>query len=346
MSNLRILSIPDTMLALEFDGQLRLIERPVPAPKNQEALIRVRVAGICNTDFEITKGYMDFRGIPGHEFVGEVVTSDHEDWIGKRVVGEINLGCGECDWCLGGLSRHCPQRTVLGISGKDGAFAEYLTLPMGNLHVVPDSIPDNRAVFTEPLAAAVEILEQVPVDPAWRVLVIGDGKLAILIARVLIQLGIDLTVLGLMPSKLELFRKSGAQVIQHPDNPGTGYDLVVETSGSPDGWHLAINAVCPRGIIVLKSTYHSSLDWNTAPLVINEITVVGSRCGPFCPALKLLSDPSFETQDIVEAVFPFDSAIEAFERSQSPTAMKVILAMTPLDDYSGFLHDITQNFPG
>ena len=346
MNSRPVPQIPDTMLALEFDGQLQLVERPVPAPKGTEVLIRVRVAGICNTDLEITKGYMDFRGILGHEFVGEVITSDSEDWIGKRVVGEINLGCGECDWCLGGLSRHCPQRTVLGISGKDGAFAEYMTLPLDNLHPVPDSIPDSRAVFTEPLAAAVEILEQVPVDPAWRVLIIGDGKLAILITRVLMQLGFDLTVLGLVPSKLELFRMSGAKIIQQPDDPGTGYDLVVEASGSPDGWHCAMAAVRPRGIIVLKSTYHGSLDWNTAPLVINEINVVGSRCGPFAPALKILSEPSFETQDIVEAVFPFDRALDAFERSQSPNAMKVILAMAPLDEYSGFPDDITQNFPG
>jgi threonine dehydrogenase-like Zn-dependent dehydrogenase len=311
-----------------------------------EALIRVRVAGICNTDLEITKGYMDFRGVLGHEFVGEVVDVDDKEWVGKRVVGEINLGCGDCDWCLEGLSRHCPNRSTLGISGKDGVFAEYVTLPLGNLHVVPESMADSRAVFVEPLAAAVEILEQVPVDPAWRVLVIGDGKLAILIVRVLMQLGIDLTVVGIVPSKLELFRKSGARVIQHPESPGGDYDMVIEASGSPEGWHLAMDAVRPRGIIVLKSTYHGNLDWNTAPLVINEVTVVGSRCGPFAPALKLLSDPSFETEDIVDAVFRFDRALEAFERAQSPSALKVIMAMTPLDDFSGFPDHITQNLPG
>jgi threonine dehydrogenase-like Zn-dependent dehydrogenase len=346
MSNPPVPQIPETMHALEFDGQLRLVGRPVPMPMELEALIRVRVAGICNTDMEITRGYMDFRGVPGHEFVGEVVDGDDKEWLGKRVVGEINLGCGDCDWCLEGLSRHCPSRSTLGISGKDGTFAEYVTMPLGNLHLVPDSIPDSRAVFIEPLAAAVEILEQVPVDPTWRVLVIGDGKLAILIARVLMQLGIDLTVLGMVPSKLELFRKSGVRVIQHPENPGSEYDLVVEASGSPNGWHLAMDAVRPRGIIVLKSTYHGNLDWNPAPLVINEVTLVGSRCGPFAPALKLLSDLSFETQDIVDAVFPFDRALEALERAQSPSTLKVIIAMMPLDDFSGFPSDIIQNFPG
>ncbi|KPL07549.1 alcohol dehydrogenase, partial [bacterium SM23_57] len=196
------------MKALVFDGRLRVVDHDTPIMESGEALIRVRVAGICNTDIEITKGYMDFRGIPGHEFVGEVVDCDDQDWIGKRVVSEINLGCGKCQWCLSGMSRHCPNRTTLGILGKDGVFADYVTLPVENLHVVPDSLPDSRAVFTEPLAAALEILQQVHVDPAWRVLIVGDGKLAILIARVLVRLGVDLSVLGINPTKLELFRNS------------------------------------------------------------------------------------------------------------------------------------------
>jgi threonine dehydrogenase-like Zn-dependent dehydrogenase len=325
----------EKMAALVFDGSLHLETCATPIPKENEALIRVRMAGICNTDVEIVRGYMNFQGILGHEFVGEVVSSDRKEWVRKRVVGEINLGCGHCQWCLEGLSRHCPNRTVLGISGKDGAFAEYLTLPLGNLHEVPDPITDARAVFTEPLAAALEILEQVHLQPDWRVLVVGDGKLAILVARVLLRSGIDISVVGMNSQKLGLFRKSGATVYLLPDNPGSGYDLVVEASGSPEGWEKAISAVRPRGTVVLKSTYHGNLNWNTAPLVINEITVVGSRCGLFPPALRLLADPSFETNDLIEAIFPLHSAVAAFERSRSPEAMKVLMGIAPPDEFSG-----------
>ena len=339
-------TVSDKMKALVFDGRLHVVDRDLPVIQHGEALIRVRVAGICNTDVEITKGYMDFKGIPGHEFVGEVVDCDDRDWIGKRVVGEINLGCGKCQWCLSGMSRHCPNRTTLGIMGKDGVFADYVTLPIENLHAVPDFLLDCRAVFTEPLAAAMEILEQVKIDPAWRVLIVGDGKLAILIARVLVRLGVDLSVLGINPKKLGLFGNSGAKVYEVTEDPGAGFDLVVEASGSPAGWKRAVAAVRPRGTLVLKSTYHGELDWNTAPLVINEITVVGSRCGPFAPALKLLTDTALETDDLINALYPIDYAVEAFKRAQEPDSMKVVIGMEDLDGFSGFSGQIAQEFSG
>jgi threonine dehydrogenase-like Zn-dependent dehydrogenase len=327
--------IPDKMTALIFDGNLCLTERNVPKPKENEALVRVRLAGICNTDIEIVRGYMNFKGILGHEFVGEVVECIQKEWVGKRVVGEINLGCGYCPWCLKGLSRHCPNRTTLGIMGKDGVFAEYVTLPIENLHEVPDSISDHRAVLTEPLAAAMEILEQVHIESNWRILIVGDGKLAILISRVLLRMGLDITVVGINQKKLQLFQKSGVKTFLLPEDPGKGYNMVVEASGSAEGWERAISSVRPRGMVVLKSTYHGNLNWNTAPLVINEITVVGSRCGLFAPALKLLGDSNFNTDDLIEAIFPLSGALSAFQRSQEPTAMKVLLGITSPDKFSG-----------
>jgi len=334
------------MIALIFDGTLHLAERVPPIPKEGEALIRVRLAGICNTDLEIIRGYMNFQGIFGHEFVGEVVDCEKKEWVGKRVVGEINLGCGHCQWCLEGLSRHCPNRTTLGIFGKDGVFAEYVTLPIGNLHEVPAFIPDCRVVFTEPIAAAMEILEQVRIEPNWRILIIGDGKLAILMARVLLRMGLDISVVGINQLKLQLFRKSGAKVFLLPEDPSSGYDMVVEASGSPEGWERAMAAVRSRGIIVLKSTYHGNLNWNTAPLVINEITVVGSRCGLFAPALKLLDDSTFETDDLIVAIFPLPAALMAFQRSQEPTTMKVLLGIAPPDEFSGFSVQDMSKFSG
>jgi threonine dehydrogenase-like Zn-dependent dehydrogenase len=333
-----------TMQAIIFDGRIRVVDREIPIPTHDEALIKVRVAGICNTDVEITRGYMDFRGILGHEFVGEVVECSQKGWIGKRVVGEINLGCGECSWCLSGMSRHCPNRTVLGILGKDGVFADYVTLPIGNLHEVPASIPDSRAVLAEPLAAALEITQQVKIDPDWKVVIVGDGKLAILVARVLLRTGADISVAGINQHKLALFRRSGAMTFGPDDNPGSNYDMVIEASGSPEGWNRAVAAVKPRGLVVMKSTYHGDLQWNITPLVVNEVTVVGSRCGLFPPALRLLADSCFETDDIIEAIYPIDQADAAFERSLSPDSMKVLLNMLPLDELTGFSDSVSRHY--
>jgi 2-desacetyl-2-hydroxyethyl bacteriochlorophyllide A dehydrogenase len=312
------------MRALEFDGALRFAERPRQALPG-ECLVRVRLAGICNTDLEITAGYMGFRGVLGHEFVGEVEAGSRE-LIGKRVVGEINVGCGECDFCRRDLSRHCPRRTVLGILGRDGAFAEALSLPAANLHVVPDHVTDGQAVFVEPLAAACEILEQLRFTPEMRVGVIGDGKLAILIARVLATIGVKLTAVGHHADKLRLMPAARA-VLERDFTPAHAFDVVIEASGQPNGWRLALAAVRPHGTIVLKSTYAGGLNFNPAPLVVDEITVIGSRCGPFPAALRLLASGAVPVDDLVTATVPFADAPAAFELARRPDALKVLLTL-------------------
>ncbi|MCA1962182.1 MAG: alcohol dehydrogenase catalytic domain-containing protein [Desulfomonile sp.] len=317
------------MKALIFDGTLQLTEIPKPDPPPGEALVLVTTAGICNTDVEITRGYMNFRGVPGHEFVGKVEAADDSELVGARVVGEINAGCDQCSWCAQGMERHCPNRTVLGIAGRDGAFAEYLGLPVKNLVKVPHSLSDEKAVFTEPLAAAMEILEQVKIEPSHRVLVLGDGKLGQLVAMVLRLTGCDLVLVGKHRDKLELFARGGGSVLLLDELTASKerFDIVVEASGSPSGWNLAVSRVKPRGILVLKSTYHGALSFNPAPLVINEITVVGSRCGRFGPALRVLEAGLVDPTVLIAAVFPFDQAEEAFRRSQERGALKVLLKM-------------------
>ncbi len=316
------------MQALFFDGKrIQLTERPLPKPAKDEALIRVRTAGICATDLEILNGYMAFRGIPGHEFVGVVESAPDSRWVGRRVVGEINIGCGTCSTCRAGLERHCPNRKVLGILDKDGAFAEFLTLPLKNLHPVPDALLDRAAVFTEPLAAALEILEQVPIQPASRVAIVGDGKLALLIARVLANTGAQITVLGKHPEKLAHFAVSGVETVLVGAWDGKPQDVVVEASGSPSGWELALSLVRPRGTLVLKSTYHGNLTTHPAKIVIDEISVVGSRCGPFAPALRLLATGKIRVDDLVTAEFPLKEGEKALKRAAEPEALKVLLRM-------------------
>ncbi|RMF86270.1 MAG: alcohol dehydrogenase, partial [Nitrospinota bacterium] len=265
------------MRAVVFDQELSVREVPTPVPQPDEALIRVRLAGICNTDLEITRGYMGFRGILGHEFVGEVVECAASDWVGRRVVGEINCGCGRCTFCQAGLSRHCPHRSVLGILQRDGAFAEYLTLPIGNLHEVPASIPDQEAVFIEPLAAALEILDQVTITPQDRVLLVGDGKLALLIAQVVHTTGCTLCCVGKHPTKLRLLQPLGIETTLLSAYTPRQFDLVIEASGAPSGLEVALRSLRPRGTLVLKSTYAGEFRWNPAQLVIDEITLIGSR---------------------------------------------------------------------
>jgi len=312
------------MKALYFDEKLYTKDIPLPQLKPGEALIRTLYAGICATDREIVEGYMEFKGVPGHEFVGIVENSDEPEWIGKRVVGEINAACGKCEYCRKGLTRHCPHRTVLGIKGRNGAFAEFLTLPNINLREVPHQIDDQTAVFTEPLAAAVEIAEQVKLDPSWNALIIGDGKLAALIAQVLKLKGLKLTIAGKIPQKLRLFENWGMAVTLDEPAPHS-YDLVVEASGSPQGWNTAVSAVKPRGIIVLKSTYQGDMNFNPAPLVINEITLVGSRCGRFEPALRLLASGCIDVKSLISKVFDFYNMLEAFEYSMRQECMKVLV---------------------
>lgn len=315
--------------ALVFDGELGLRDVEIPVPGPNEALIRVRRAGICMTDLEIVRGYMNFSGILGHEFVGIVEASHNQDLVGKRVVGEINLGCGICEMCQKGLERHCYDRTVLGIAGKNGALSEFVTLPERNLHVAPDNVSDEAAVFVEPLAAAMEILEQVHVEPSMESLIIGDGRVGLLICMILRLTGCSISVLGKHANKLAMFAKHHADTV-HLDDIGrlkSRFDVVVEASGSPSGWRTAVTHVKPRGTIVLKSTYHGDFDFNPAPLVINEINVTGSRCGQFAPALRALSSGLVDPLELISETYDLDQAVKAFERAKDSQMLKVVVKM-------------------
>ncbi len=293
------------MRTLWLENQQLRLRDDLPRPQRDgEVTVRVLLAGICNTDIEMARGYYPFTGVPGHEFVGEV--------DGRRVVGEINAACETCAACRAGRRTHCEKRSVLGIIQRDGAFAEFLTLPATNLHAVPDEVSDEEAVFVEPLAAALEIQEQVAVTPDDRVLVVGNGKLGRLIARTLALTGCRLTVAG---------RRDVASIA---DRPGT-FDIAVECTGNPEGFLIARNALRPRGTLVMKSTYAGSLSVNMSSLVVDEITLVGSRCGPFAPALELLAAHRVEVADLIHATYPIDDALAAFEHAQRPGVLKVLI---------------------
>lgn len=296
------------------DRKLSVRDVAKPVPPSGEALIRILLAGICNTDIELTRGYYPYRGIPGHEFVG-VVESGAPDFAGRRVVGEINAVCHGCEACRQDRSTHCERRTVLGISNRNGAFAEYLTLPVENLHVVPDETPSEVAVFTEPLAAALEIQEQVKIGSGDRVLIVGAGKLGQLIAAALAKTGCRLTVAG---------RHRGVPAAEVPSQ---AFDVAIECSGSPGGFELARRALRPRGTLVMKSTYAGDLQLNASSLVVDEITLVGSRCGPFAPALALLASGAIDPRPLIDSTFPLGDAIAAFGRAQQPGVLKVLLAV-------------------
>ena len=315
------------MKALYLADHLELTEIEQPVPAENEALVQVRMAGICNTDLEIVKGYMGFTGVLGHEFVGRVVEASDSSWIGKRVCGEINFGCGNCEYCDRGLSRHCSQRTVLGILNQNGAFAEYVTLPLKSLHAVPDAIPDAHAVFVEPLAAALEILEQVQIQPDHKVAVIGDGKLGLLICQVLRLTGCDLLLIGKHSRKMALAETWGVKTIAVQNLPAEKFDFVVEASGAAAGFETAMKLVRPRGAIILKSTYHGNLELPAAPIVIDEVTVVGSRCGPFAAALRVLHQKLVNVEPLIDQIYPFDKARKAFEHAQQMGTLKIILQM-------------------
>lgn len=290
--------------------------------------MRVSRSGICATDVHLSRGYMGFRGVLGHEFVG-VVTAVAEEgqgaWVGRRVVGEINLGCGQCARCHGALPRHCATRTVLGILGKDGCHAEYVTLPVANLHPVPDAVDDARAVFTEPLAAAFEVAEQVHLEPGSRALVLGDGKLGLLVARVLVLAGVDVTVVGRHARKLALAERFGARASPEAEAVPGDADLVVEATGSERGLDRALGLVRPRGTVVLKSTFHGATTLPLAPVVIHEVTLVGSRCGPFAPALRALAAGLVDPAPLVDQTVALSEAPRALEEAQRPGALKVLL---------------------
>jgi threonine dehydrogenase-like Zn-dependent dehydrogenase len=313
------------MRALHFDGsRVRVADAPEPAPRRDHVLVRVSLAGICRTDLEIAKGYLGFRGILGHEFVGRVAEGP-DDWVGQRVVGEINFACRRCRVCAEGLERHCPRRTVMGIAGADGAFAELVRVPVANLHAVPEALPDEAAVFTEPLAAAFEILEQVRVEPGVRATVLGAGKLGLLVAQVLALAGARVLAVGRHPEKLALLRARGIEAVRAGDWRGEPAPLVVEATGSARGFQLAVAATRPRGTLVLKSTLAERPAVDLAPLVIHEIRVVGSRCGPFPPALRALETGAVDVRPLVSDRLPLARGTEAFRRAARRGALKVLL---------------------
>ena len=315
------------MLAVVFDKTLKVIDAPVPKMKAGEALVRVALAGICNTDMEIVRGYMGFKGILGHEFVGKVEKCADEKLIGKRVVGEINASCGKCGFCRKGLGRHCKNRTVLGIFGRDGAFADYLTLPIENLYSAPKSISDIQAVFTEPVAACFEILDQVKIASTDRIAVIGDGKLGALAAQVVATKSKHVILIGKHDDKLERIRKSFQlkTCLATTSNKSGAFDIAIECSGSPSGLEMATALLKPRGTLVLKSTFHDKPRIDTSIWVINELTVIGSRCGRFKPALTALKSGAVDPLPRIDAVFPARDAVRAFKHANSPGVFKTLL---------------------
>ncbi len=316
------------MRALVFDKELKYSEDlPVPRPRNDEALIRVMCAGICNTDIEIIKGYMGLKGIPGHEFVGVVEECASKEMVGKRVVGEINIGCGQCNYCRSGVQNHCHERSVLGILNKEGAFADYITLPIDNIHVLPDSVSDEEAVFVEPLAAGFEILQQVDIVPSDRVCVLGDGKLGLLIAQVLSMTGCDLTVVGKHRSKLLVLGELGIKTELSSEFTGKDMDMVVECSGSESGMAMALKTVRPRGKVIIKTTIaeRGHIDLNL--VVINELSLIGSRCGPFPDAINAIESGKVKLYPLITAEYSIEEGIKAFEHASQKGVLKVILKL-------------------
>ena len=317
------------MKAVVFNDNLKLVnDYKKPVANAGEALVKVLMAGICNTDFEITKGYMGYNGILGHEFVGvvEEVNSEDKTLLGKRVVGEINCGCGVCDYCKQGLERHCFNRQTLGIWKKDGCMAEYVTMPIKNLLEVPENVTNEEAVMVEPLAAALEILEQLHIRPDSKVLVLGDGKLGLTIALALSGAGLDVTQVGKHSNKLEITKKQGVKTILLNDLEITKtWDVVVEATGSINGFETALSLTKPRGVLVLKSTVASGKEFNFAPIVIDEITILGSRCGQFAPALRLLEQKRIDFKPLISDVYSIDNAIEAFEKNKEKSSIKVLI---------------------
>ena len=308
------------------DGKIRVrTDVPLPKPLPGEALIRVLQAGICNTDLELVRGYYPYSGVLGHEFVGAVARGP-EALLGQRVVGEINAVCGKCSTCRSGRPTHCDKRTVLGIVNRDGAFATFVTLPVENLHLVPPSISTSAATFVEPLAAALQIQQQVTIRPTDRVLVVGPGKLGQLIAQTLALTGCELLVVGRGAGRgLELLSARGICTGIVAEVETSAFDVAVECNGNADGFAVARRALRPRGTLVMKSTYAGDLTFNASALVVDEITLVGSRCGPFRPALRLLEDKRVQVEPLIEARYSLSDALTAFEHAQQPGALKVLL---------------------
>lgn len=319
------------MNALRYaGGKIELANVAAPSREGDEAVVRVTLAGICNTDLEIVRGYAGFEGTLGHEFVGIVEHAPGAEWLlGRRVVGEINAGCGRCELCGAGDPRHCPARTVLGIVGRDGAFAEFLSLPVVNLLPVPDEVTDTRAVFTEPLAAACGIAERIELTDATRVAVVGDGKLGLLCAQAIhAQTGAHVTLIGKHAHKLRIARERGVEtVLRDALTPGAArsFDVAVEASGAPEGFALALDLVRPRGTLVLKSTFHGAAEINTARIVVDEISVVGSRCGRFAHALELLKADAVDVESLISEQHALADGVAAIKRAAAGGVVKVLL---------------------
>jgi threonine dehydrogenase-like Zn-dependent dehydrogenase len=315
------------MLSVHLEsGRIGIEQVALPERPDGFALIRLLMGGICNTDLELQRGYYGFVGTPGHEFVGEVVECDTPSLRGKRVVGEINLACTHCTWCARGLGRHCPNRTVLGIVRHPGAFREFLTLPERNLHIVPDAIATEAAVFTEPLGAACEILDQVPIPPGGAVAVLGDGKLGLLISQTLSAHGCRVHQFGRHREKLAIAERKGVTVEIVGDSLPVGeYEWVVDATGSQAGLRAAVGMAQPRGTVILKSTVHGHVPIDTAPVIVNEITLVGSRCGRFEPALSLLENNRIDVRSMISEVTTLEAAPEGFKRAAQLGIMKVLL---------------------
>jgi alcohol dehydrogenase len=316
------------MLSVHLEaGQVGLRNVPLPVRPDGFALIRLLLGGICNTDIELRRGYYGFSGTPGHEFVGIVEEADTPALVGKRVTGEINLACGNCKWCARGLGRHCPTRTVLGIVRHPGAFAEFLTLPEVNLHLVPDSISTEAAVFIEPLAAACEILDQVAIPPGARVAVLGDGKLGLLVSQVLQASGMAVHQFGKHLEKLRIAAAKGVTTELLPEElPEAEYEWVVDATGSAAGLQSAVRMTQPRGTVFLKSTVHGSVAVDTAPIIVDEITLVGSRCGRFEPAMALLEARRVDVESLIAARYSLDQPVGAFHEAERSGMLKVLLA--------------------
>ncbi len=317
------------MRALVLDHTLRL-ETNYPTPKVPpgEALIRVLKAGICGTDLQLIDGYMGFTGVLGHEFVGIIEQSrDRKNLVGQRVVGEINAACRTCPTCLADRLTHCPHRTTLGINRRNGAFADYLCLPVENLHVLPDQITDDQAVFVEPLAAACQILQQVRVTPTDRVIVVGDGKLGLLCAQVLKSTGCHLSIVGHHPDGLAFLAQRGIRTVTHPDELFQGFDLVVEATGSAEGLRIAGRLVRPRGTLLVKSTYRGNISMDMTNFVINEVNLIGSRCGPFEPAIQMLQRGLVDVESLIHARYPLDRGLDAVECAGTKGSLKILLEM-------------------
>ncbi|HET9527037.1 MAG TPA: alcohol dehydrogenase catalytic domain-containing protein [Pyrinomonadaceae bacterium] len=315
------------MLALRVENK-HLSVRDIEQPQNaDEALVRVVLSGICNTDLEIARGYAGFNGTIGHEFVGIVEQSSNRDLAGRRVVGEINAGCGRCDLCRAGDPRHCPSRTVLGIVGRDGAHAEFLQLPNVNLIPVPEEINDQHAVFTEPLAAACGILERISIAQSDRVAVIGDGKLGLLCAQVAALAGAPVLLVGKHAEKLRIAERRGIETSTPQDaaKRQRQFDVVVEASGAAGGFKLALDLLRPKGKLILKSTFHGSTEIDAASIVVDEISIVGSRCGRFQPALDLLKRGAIDVDSLISEEYPLSDGVKAMTRANTAGVLKVLL---------------------